>query len=55
MLNEELQAELERRLAIIADEQGEDPSFSDLPRADHLWLWGLLLLSCLTVPLWQAL
>lgn len=55
MLNEQLRAELERRLGIIAGEQARDPAFQDLPRSDQGWLLVLLLASCSAVPLWQLL
>ncbi len=55
MLNDDLRAELERRLVVIAEEQADDPAFEDLPRTDHGWLLALLLASCIAVPVWQAL
>ncbi len=55
MLNEQLRAELERRLGIIAGEQAEDPAFEDLPGADQRWLLVLLIAACVAVPIWQLL
>jgi hypothetical protein len=40
-LSDDMRAELERRLALTAVEQPDDPAFRDLPALDHL---GLLVL-----------
>lgn len=54
MLNDEMRAELERRLAVIADERAGAPGTRETRRADVVWLVVILVLACLAVPLMQA-
>jgi hypothetical protein len=53
-LSDDMRAELERRLALTAVEQPDDPAFRDLPAMDHLWLLVLLIGACVAAYVLQA-
>ncbi len=53
-LSDDMRAELERRLNVIASEQQHDPAFRDLPTADVICLLVFVVLAIVGTVLLQA-
>lgn len=53
-LSDDMRAELERRLALIASEQPDDPAFRDLPTIDVAWLLALFVIAIVGTVFMQA-
>ncbi len=54
-LSDDMRDELERRLALIADEQADDPVFRDLPKPDVVALLVLVVASVVGTVILQVL